>query len=152
MIEASTSLSSLALPHPLAPLPPYTPTTRSHILTSTPPDGARERPLQTITPLYTSLRSANPNVKLNTSISRDDAAKVANAAKNYSGPGNVLICWEHGQLSDIAKAIGVDPPPTYPKESFGIVWTIEAPYTTVNTPWGSEDGTPAVNGTGGLGQ
>lgn len=64
-------------------------------------DGGRDRPYETIRPLAQEL-----SLKPDTSIGRDDVKDAAKAAKSYSGPGNVLICWEHGELVKIAKALG----------------------------------------------
>ena len=45
----------------------------------------------------------------NHDIDRDDADAVAafvrDYVNNYHGQGNVLICWEHKQLQDLAQAI-----------------------------------------------
>ena len=130
----------------------------SHTLTDC-SDGSRSRPLDTITPLYKSLTGPDSpdlqtqfTVQLDASISRDDAAKVAKHAKKYQGPGNVLICWEHGQLTDIAQAIGIDPPPTYPGDHYDIIWKIESPYTKIEEPWGSEDGDGTPGSQIGVGQ
>jgi hypothetical protein len=46
-------------------------------------------------------------VEFNTDIKKNDAVGVARAVKAYGGPGNVLICWEHHNLSDIAETIGI---------------------------------------------
>jgi len=65
-------------------------------------DGGRDRPSETVLPLSQSL-----GLEVDTSIGRDDVKHVAKAAKKYDGPGNVLICWEHGELVKIAEALGV---------------------------------------------
>ncbi len=64
-------------------------------------------------PLAKSLKP--DDVDFNHKIHRDDASGVAQAVQEYSGPGNVLICWEHHRLGDIAKAIGVKVAPEYPE-------------------------------------
>ncbi len=51
------------------------------------------------------------------SCDRDDADCVADLVDDYSGAGNVLICWEHDNLSDIVKALGDKKPPSYPDDS-----------------------------------
>jgi hypothetical protein len=98
-------------------------------------DGSRTRPSETVFPLATSL-----HLKLDTSISRDDAEGVAAAAKAFPGPGNVLICWEHGQLSAIAEAIGITAygegsgwsgPVVYPGDRFDLIWVVPPPWTEV---------------------
>jgi hypothetical protein len=42
---------------------------------------------------------------------------VADVVNNYSGPGNILICWEHDALTDIVKALGDDDAPKYNDDS-----------------------------------
>jgi hypothetical protein len=79
-------------------------------------------------------------VKVNSDIHRDDAAGVAKAAKLYKGTGNVLICWEHHNLSDIAKAIGIkgfaersgwSGKLQYPDSRFDLIWVAPAPYDEI---------------------
>lgn len=102
-------------------------------------DGARSRPLETITPL-----AADLGLTPNTSISRDDASGAAAAALAFPGPGNVLICWEHGQLGLIAQALGV---PTsealYPDDRFDLIWTVPAPYTSIASV--TSEGVPGLD-------
>jgi hypothetical protein len=43
----------------------------------------------------------------------------------------VLICWEHGQLADIAEALGVRGNVKYPGDRFDLIWTVPAPYTSI---------------------
>lgn len=79
-------------------------------------------------------------VRINTDIEKDDAAGVARAAKAYRGGGNVLICWEHHNLSDIAKAIGIkgfaessgwSGKLQYPDSRFDLIWVAPAPYDEI---------------------
>jgi hypothetical protein len=79
-------------------------------------------------------------VEVNTTIDRDDAAGVVRAVEEYRGTGNILICWEHHNLSDIAKAIGIKgfAPSTgwlgkvqYPGLRFDLVWVAPAPYDAI---------------------
>ncbi|KAL2060777.1 hypothetical protein VTL71DRAFT_9419 [Oculimacula yallundae] len=88
--------------------------------------GKRTRPLMTVKPLANDL-----GLTVDTSCDRDDADCVAGLVDEYSGSGNVLICWEHDNLSDIAKALGDSSPPTYPDNSFNLIWTDPAPYKDV---------------------
>jgi len=97
--------------------------------------GGDQRPLDTITPLAKSL-----NLDVDTSCKRDDVQDVANVVKSYAGSGNILICWEHHHLYDIATALGVPNAPQYPDDRFDIIWTVPPPYnqitdtTSENTP------------------
>jgi len=100
-------------------------------------DGGRARPYQTVLPL-----SQDLHLTINSEIDRDDAKKVAKAAKAFNGPGNVLICWEHGQLAKIAEALGVEKfakdvdvkhhkKIEYPGDRFDIIWTVVKPYDQI---------------------
>ncbi|OCL02746.1 hypothetical protein AOQ84DRAFT_357243 [Glonium stellatum] len=100
-------------------------------------DGSRARPFETVSPLASEL-----GLVVDTSISRDNASDVAKAAKACTGPGNVLICWEHGQLADIAAAIGVEKyakktglhgKVEYPGDRFDLIWTIKEPYVEIDS-------------------
>lgn len=62
------------------------------------------------------------------------------AAMSHPGPGNVLICWEHEQLAEIAKAIGVkgfapdsgwNGKVKYPSDRFDLIWKVSEPYTKI---------------------
>jgi hypothetical protein len=74
-------------------------------------DGAEARPLETITPLAQAL-----GLVVDTSVKRDDGKGVADVVNNYSGAGNILICWEHKNLHEIMKALGVKHAPHYPDD------------------------------------
>ncbi|KAE8443537.1 hypothetical protein EG329_001777 [Mollisiaceae sp. DMI_Dod_QoI] len=90
--------------------------------------GARTRPLETVQPLANDL-----GLSVDTSCDRDDQKCVAKLVDKYSGGGNILICWEHDNLSDIVKALGDKKPPDYPDDSFNIIWTDPSPYKTITT-------------------
>jgi len=102
--------------------------------------GKETRPKLTVEPLAKSL-----GVPFNTTIGRDDTDKVADAVSDfrndrgdYTGDGNVLICWEHETLEKIASALGVEDVPDYPGKRFDLIWTIKAPYTAIEKPITSE--------------
>lgn len=89
-------------------------------------------------------------VNVNSDIHRDDAAGVARAAKQYKGTGNVLICWEHHNLSNIANSIGIkgfaegsggSGKLQYPDSHFDLIWVAPAPYDEI-TQVLSEDSEP----------
>jgi hypothetical protein len=77
-----------------------------------PTDGSRARPLDTVQPLATDL-----GITVDTSCDRDDQKCVAKVVDNYTGRGNILICWEHSALTDIVDALGDSNAPTYPDDS-----------------------------------
>ena len=67
---------------------------------------------------------------------------MAQAANAYTGPGNVLVCWEHGQLAAIAAAMGVEKyaektglagKVEYPGDRFDLIWTVREPYVEVES-------------------
>jgi hypothetical protein len=68
---------------------------------------------------------------------RNDTKGAAEAAKAVSGSGNILICWEHHQLSKIAEVLGVKSfadatgfkgKPDYPDDRFDLIWVVPPPY------------------------
>ena len=69
--------------------------------------GKRTRPYETVK----LLAGSKPGVGFNYDIDRDDIDGVVQFVKHYlkhyesDQGGNVLICWEHKQLNDIAKAV-----------------------------------------------
>lgn len=57
---------------------------------------------------------------VDTSCDRDDANCVAILVENFDAEGtgkNILICWEHNNLTGIAKALGDSNSPNYPDDS-----------------------------------
>ncbi|KZP26855.1 hypothetical protein FIBSPDRAFT_781673 [Athelia psychrophila] len=95
-----------------------------YIMAETPQsDGAHTRPYDTVLPLATDL-----GITIDTSCSKTDAKCVKDAVKAYagtSGSKNVLICWAHGQMADIASELGVSNAPDYPDASFNLIWTVQ---------------------------
>ena len=69
-------------------------------------------PLLTVQPLANDL-----GLSVDTSCTRDDAKCVKKLVKKYGGDGNVLICWEHDNLTGIVEALGGDDAPEYPDEA-----------------------------------
>jgi hypothetical protein len=100
-------------------------------------DGQRNRPYNTVEPLANHLK-----LSIDSSIRRNDSVGAADAVRNYKGRGNILICWEHSQLTDIALAIGViqyaedsgwNGAIEYPHKRFDLIWVIPAPYTQITS-------------------
>ncbi|KAH0341899.1 hypothetical protein KCU83_g9520, partial [Aureobasidium melanogenum] len=102
--------------------------------------GERERPYDTIRPLAESL---GDKVEVNKDIGRDDAEAVAEAARGFTGDGNVLICWEHGELTQIAEAIGVKAAIEYPDDRFDVIWKISSPY--MELAWARSEHCPVLD-------
>jgi hypothetical protein len=90
-------------------------------------NGKRRRPYDTLQPLADEL-----GLIVDTDCERDDVEGFVAKIKSYEGEGNVLVCWEHRRLTDLAAALGVHDPPLYPAGSFDIIWTCEEPYHTIS--------------------
>jgi hypothetical protein len=79
------------------------------------------RPVETITPL-----SAALNLTYDDKHADDDYAKVASdilTNSKYAG-AVVLVCWHHGNIPNLATALGVAKPPAWPGTVFDRVWVI----------------------------
>ncbi|KND92789.1 L-serine dehydratase [Tolypocladium ophioglossoides CBS 100239] len=95
-----------------------------HIMAQTPKkDGSRQRPYDTVAPLAGDL-----GIPVDTSCGRDDSDCVQNVVKSYSGSGNILICWEHKALQDLATALGTKDVSPYPSDHFDLIWTDPSPF------------------------
>lgn len=115
---------------------PSSPYNIGHIIAQHPKeDGKEDRPYLTVKPLAESLGFDKHQFDIK--VHRDDSAGAAEAVRNYAGPGNILLCWEHGQLTDILQALGVPNAPAYPGDRFDIIWTLNAPYNAIES-WTSE--------------
>ncbi|KAI1128464.1 hypothetical protein F5Y10DRAFT_265100 [Nemania abortiva] len=90
-----------------------------YILAQTPKDdGKRERPYLTVKPLADDL-----GLTVDTSCDRDDEQCVQDAVDGYDGEGNILICWEHNELNNIAEELGAKDVDNYPDDSYDLIWT-----------------------------
>jgi hypothetical protein len=91
------------------------------VLFATAPSRHSLRPIETLTPLaeYMHLEVQHPF---------GEGEEVAQANEVLSGKyaGKVvLICWHHGELPALAKALGVKHPPTWDSHVFDHVWKVE---------------------------
>jgi hypothetical protein len=83
-----------------------------------------KRPIETVTPLATAL-----NLPINEEYG-DNAADIktmTDAILNelaFAGK-IVLICWHHGKIPEIAKALGISKPPKWDGKVFDRVWQIK---------------------------
>ncbi|KAJ4150697.1 hypothetical protein LMH87_011434 [Akanthomyces muscarius] len=99
-----------------------------YIMAQTPKSsGKRQRPLDTVKPL-----AADLGLSVDTSCDRDDPKCVKKAVKNYRGDGNILICWEHKALRDLAEELGADNVDDYPSDHFDLIWVDQSPYSKIN--------------------
>jgi hypothetical protein len=83
-----------------------------------------KRPMETVTPLATAL-----DVPINDGFDDTEIKKLANAILTelaFAGK-IVLVCWHHGKIPDIAKALGVKRPPKWDAKVFDRVWQITYP-------------------------
>ena len=58
---------------------------------------------------------------VDTSCDRDDANCVATLVENYDSEEtgkNILICWEHDNLTGIVQALGDSNAPNYPDDAY----------------------------------
>ncbi|TRX88365.1 hypothetical protein FHL15_010741 [Xylaria flabelliformis] len=91
-------------------------------------DGTRARPYLTVEPLATDL-----GLKVDTSCDRDDEKCVQDLVDGYSGNGNILICWEHKELNNIAEQLGANNVDNYPDDSYNLIWTQPYDYDKITS-------------------
>ena len=81
------------------------------------------RPVETLTPLATAL-----HMTINSSIADADYATLAQQIltdPQYAGK-MLIVCWHHGTIPALARALGVDKPPTSWLDAvFDRVWRIQ---------------------------
>jgi hypothetical protein len=98
-----------------------------HIIAQKPKQsGKRGRPRETVEPLAKSL-----GLTVDISREREEVKEVASDVLKYikeDAAGDVLICWEHKRLRDIATAFGVKHAPDYDDQRFDLLWKLEDPY------------------------
>ena len=85
-----------------------------------------KRPIETVTPLAAAL-----NLPINDRFADKDPdiKQMAGAILHdlaFAGKV-VLICWHHGKIPDIAKALGISQPPKWDGKAFDRVWQITFP-------------------------
>ncbi|KAJ5787866.1 hypothetical protein N7457_002856 [Penicillium paradoxum] len=98
-----------------------------HVMAQTPKsNGKRARPRDTVQPLATDL-----GLSVDISCDRDDPDCVKEAVQGYDGEGNILICWQHGALTDIVETLGDEDAPSYPDDDYDIIWTLPSPYSNI---------------------
>ncbi|KAK6829854.1 hypothetical protein PG995_004425 [Apiospora arundinis] len=99
----------------------------THVMAQRPKkNGKQKRPYDTVLPL-----AKDMGLDVDTSCKRDDIDCVVDVIENYSGHGNILICWEHKRLRDVAKALGVKKIKKYPKKAFNLIYTVPPKYKEV---------------------
>ncbi|KAG0274713.1 hypothetical protein BGZ96_004134, partial [Linnemannia gamsii] len=88
--------------------------------------GNQARPYLTVQPL-----AADLGLTIDHSCARDDSSCVKNAVSNYKGSGNILICWQHTALSNIAKALNDNNALSYRNKLYDEIGTDVYPYNTI---------------------
>jgi broad specificity phosphatase PhoE len=83
-----------------------------------------KRPIETVAPLATAF-----NVPVNDCFGDDDEdMKEMTNAILQEFPGKIiLVCWHHGRIPEIAKALGIAKPPKWDGKIFDRVWQITFP-------------------------
>ncbi|MDX6444582.1 MAG: hypothetical protein QOH71_1656 [Blastocatellia bacterium] len=83
-----------------------------------------KRPIETVAPLATAFK-----VPVNDCFGDDDEdMKEMTNAILQEFPGKIiLVCWHHGRIPEIAKALGIAKPPKWDGKIFDRVWQITFP-------------------------
>eukprot|EP01117_Protostelium_nocturnum_P001050 TRINITY_DN11373_c0_g1_i1.p1 TRINITY_DN11373_c0_g1~~TRINITY_DN11373_c0_g1_i1.p1 ORF type:complete len:195 (-),score=55.59 TRINITY_DN11373_c0_g1_i1:70-654(-) len=93
------------------------------IMAMTPkPNGKQSRPLLTVQPL-----AADLNITVDIKCQKEDLDCVKDSVDkwNKSNQGkNILLCWEHKMLNNIAKALGVKKAQNYPSDHYDLIWKL----------------------------
>lgn len=113
--SSSYNIGKIIAEQPKSSITPSSCSPSNEIETNWTQGGKRARPRDTVLPLANDL-----GLTIDISCDRDDADCVDDLVKDYnkSGSGqNILICWEHDALTDIAEALGDQDAPTYPDDS-----------------------------------
>jgi broad specificity phosphatase PhoE len=82
-------------------------------------DGEGKRPRETVAPLAERL-----GITENNDYGKGDEEKLVDEV--ITQPGPTLICWQHGELPDIASAfpdVTPTPPDDWPSDRFDVIWT-----------------------------
>ncbi|TDN35914.1 histidine phosphatase family protein [Hymenobacter sp. UV11] len=109
---------ALALPTVLSKLLPTPPDYTYVPLIGT--DGKKTtsvRMFQTITPY-----AVQHNLTLNSDYADDNIAGISKAIRHRRG--TVLVVWEHHNIVEIAKKLGIKEPLEWPDDDFDSIWTI----------------------------
>eukprot|EP00501_MAST-03F_sp_TOSAG23-6_P001308 GSMAST32.ASY1.ANO1.1356.1 assembled CDS len=75
------------------------------------------RMFQTVTPF-----AIKYNLKINTIFGEKQTAKIAKDLKKKTG--TALLVWEHSEIHDIAKSLGIEHPPKWHGKDFDSIWII----------------------------
>lgn len=70
---------------------------------------------------------------VDTSCDRDDESCVKKVIDGYTGAGNILLCWEHSELTNIAEKLGASDVTDYPDASYNLIWTDPYDYSKITS-------------------
>jgi len=96
------------------------------------------RMLETITPF-----AVKYNLKINTSFDVNAVSSLVQDLKNRSG--TVLIVWEHKELPDIAKGIGINSTLKWKSDDYDSIWIIDVKNGIATISAEQENISPLVN-------
>ena len=92
------------------------------IIIATRASKASDRPMETVEPLAKVL-----HLPIDNRFKDDDYVTLAHdllTDERYSGKV-VLVCWHHGKMPKLARALGVNDAPKWPNSQFDHVWVID---------------------------
>ncbi|KAK5992298.1 hypothetical protein PT974_05699 [Cladobotryum mycophilum] len=89
-------------------------------------NGEHTRPRDTILPLAGDL-----GLNIDVSCGGKDPECVKKAVHKFEGPGNILICWKHTQLNNIAEALGAKKVDQWSDSVYDLIWTDPSPYSKI---------------------
>jgi len=95
-------------------------------LFATADSGSSHRPRLTLDPFAKAL-----GLKIDNRFSNDQFQQLAQEIQNHQPGTNILICWHHGNIPELASALGADPNKILPKgkwpdDEFG--WLVQLRY------------------------
>jgi hypothetical protein len=102
---------------------------RLNLLFAAASSSVSSRPVETLEPL-----AAQLGLPINQQFEDKHYAQLArcllkdagSAGSTGSAGSEVLVCWHHGKLPDLARCLGVSPPEDpWPAEDFGRIWQID---------------------------
>jgi hypothetical protein len=94
---------------------------RLNLLFAAASSSVSSRPVETLEPL-----AAQLGLPINQQFEDKHYAQLARSLLKGSEGSEVLVCWHHGKLPDLARCLGVSPPEDpWPAEEFGRIWQID---------------------------
>jgi hypothetical protein len=82
------------------------------------------------------------NLTVNSAFAGDAYPELADSVRQRTG--TVLMVWNHTNIPDLAKGLGIDAPPRWVDDDFDSIWVIRYTAGTAVLSFDSEGLTPAV--------